>query len=109
MKKIKKLLIGIIGTIAIWVFYYAVWIGFFKYVYIRGITELDFSRILPSWVHYFTCLIATVMTIWVGAILIPEYIFESLEKKDLKKELIKSIKNNKKEKDFEKFYSSGDK
>ena len=99
MKKIKKLLMGIIGTITIWVFYYVVWISFFKFIYIRGF-DFDFKMILPSFVFFFTTLLASIMTIWVAVILIPEFIFEYLEKRDLKKELKKSTKNNEKEKRF---------
>jgi hypothetical protein len=84
--KIKKLGKGIIGMVLIWSLYYIVWIGFYKILYIRGI-DFDFSRILPSWVYYFTFLIATVMTIWVGVILIPEYVFQYLEERNLKREL----------------------
>ena len=99
MKKIKKLLIGIIGTITIWVFYYAVWISFFKFIYIRGF-DFDFEMILPSFVFFFTTLLASIMTIWVAVILIPDFVFEYLEKRNIKKELMKKTKSNKKEKEF---------
>lgn len=84
--KLKTLGKGIIGAVIIWSLYYVVWIGFYKILYIRGV-DFDLSRMLPSWVYYFTLLMATLMTVWVGVILIPEYVFQHLEERNLKKEL----------------------
>jgi putative Mn2+ efflux pump MntP len=86
---LKKVLLIPLGAIVIWVFYFTAWTLFFVWLATHG---FDFTIEIPDYIYFFSTLLAFLFLIWIGVILLPDYIYEWVEKRAERRELNKQPK-----------------